>query len=274
MIRQWFESKSWDTIINRLKKGQFDGFLVPLYRRYFNWRGHEGINVVEEDWDYLIILDACRYDIFEDTNWIEGDLSKKVSKASATDEWLRKNFTDYYEDIVYVSGNAFISPVKEKGGFDSNEHFYHTEKIYLADEALEKEVVKPEYLAERGKELVENYPDKRVVFHFVQPHDPFIAEPSLVIGEGEVEDVLDYFDHPLSREAYRANLKRALKSVEELLEDLSGKIVISADHGDSFGEKGIHRHPNGVYISELVDVPWLEIEKEDDHCNDLHSVEV
>ncbi|MFB6158858.1 MAG: hypothetical protein ABEJ95_04345 [Candidatus Nanohalobium sp.] len=263
MIIDWMRSKDWESIIGRVKKGQFDGFLVPLYRAYFRWKGHEGIDVVDEDWDYLIILDACRYDVFEETNWIEGDLSKKVSKASATDEWLRKNFVDYYDDLVYVSGNAFVSPLKEKGNFDSSNHFHHTEMVYMEDRSLENGVVKPEYLAEKGKELAKKYPDKRIIFHFVQPHDPFIAEPSLVIGDGEIEDVLDYFDHKLSKEAYVANLRRALESVETLLKSLEGKAVISADHGDSFGEKGIHRHPNGVYIKELVEVPWHVVQNDD-----------
>lgn len=263
MIRGWIESKDWETIIGRLKKGQLDGFLIPIYRYYYRLKGHEGIDVVEEDWDYLIILDACRYDVFRDVNRIEGELQKKTSKASATDEWLRKNFTDYYDDLVYVSGNAFVSRVKEQGGFDSSEHFHHTEMLFLDDEALEEGVTKPESMTEKALEAVERYPDKRVIIHYVQPHDPFIGEPSLVMGDDGVEDVLDYFDHPKSLEAYRANLERALESVEELVEQLDGKIVISADHGDSFGEKGIHRHPTQVYIKELTEVPWLEIRNQE-----------
>ena len=35
--------------------------------------------VTKEDWDYLIILDACRYDDFEElhSKYLEGELEKK-----------------------------------------------------------------------------------------------------------------------------------------------------------------------------------------------------
>ncbi len=49
---------------------------------------------MKEDWDNLVILDACRHDAFEDLNEIKGDLEKKASKASMTVEWLEKNLKE------------------------------------------------------------------------------------------------------------------------------------------------------------------------------------
>lgn len=39
---------------------------------------YEFQNVMNQDWDNLIILDGCRYDLFEEINTISGDLEKKT----------------------------------------------------------------------------------------------------------------------------------------------------------------------------------------------------
>ncbi|MDX1522566.1 MAG: hypothetical protein R3264_13140, partial [Anaerolineae bacterium] len=94
-----------------------------LLRRYYRRYPSQGIRVLDEEWDYLIILDACRYDHFVQMNTLEGQLEKKISRASNTNEWLRKNFTGYYDDIVYVSGNPRCSDF-ELSGFKGSDHFY------------------------------------------------------------------------------------------------------------------------------------------------------
>ncbi|KXB07802.1 hypothetical protein AKJ55_01930 [candidate division MSBL1 archaeon SCGC-AAA382M17] len=49
--------------------------------------------IEKRDWDCLILLDACRYDYFEDIhdNYFEGQLQKADSGASATGTWLYSN---------------------------------------------------------------------------------------------------------------------------------------------------------------------------------------
>ena len=49
--------------------------------------------------------------------------------------------------------------------------------------------------------------------------------------------------------------------MERLLPYLEGKIVISSDHGNCFGEHGVYGHPSGLRYKELVIVPYLEVEK-------------
>ena len=65
-----------------------------------------GISVFTEDWDNLVILDACRYDYFAEQSNLNGTLTTRISRASATREWVRANFTDrQLHDVVYVSAN-------------------------------------------------------------------------------------------------------------------------------------------------------------------------
>lgn len=62
--------------------------------------------------------------------------------------------------------------------------------------------------------------------------------------------------------AYRENLTLVLSEVETLLEELTGKVVVTADHGELLGEPESpvpnrrYGHPRGVYVEKLVKVPW------------------
>ncbi len=60
--------------------------------------------------------------------------------------------------------------------------------------------------------------------------------------------------------AYKDNLVRVMNSLEQLLPELSGRIVITADHGELLGEKGRYGH-DFEGQEKLVDVPWFVIEK-------------
>lgn len=250
--------KDWEMILSNLRKGVLTPFIAYAYRLYFSFTGHEGVEIMKEDWDYLIVLDACRYDAFKQVNWLEGDLQKRISKGSATYEWRDENFKEYYGDVVYVTSNPYIS---DRDDFKASRHFYETIPVYMKDEYQEKGVTAPEPVTKEARSAETEYPDKRKIIHYMQPHDPFIGDPSISMFEGDVNETHKHFTQDNSWEAYKANLKRALKSVEELVTDLEGKIVITGDHGDAFGEKLIKRHPDGVYIKELVEIPWFVIEK-------------
>jgi len=57
------------------------------------------------------------------------------------------------------------------------------------------------------------------------------------------------------------NLSRALASIESVLDKLDGKVIITADHGESFGTDGIYGHERGSKLSELREVPFLTVSK-------------
>ena len=65
---------------------------------------------------------------------------------------------------------------------------------------------------------------------------------------------------------YVENLEYALEHVAELLEALSGKTVVTSDHGNYVGERASpipireYGHPRGLYDEPVVRVPWLVYE--------------
>jgi hypothetical protein len=65
-------------------------------------------------------------------------------------------------------------------------------------------------------------------------------------------------------EVYRENLRIVLDYIEEFIESVDGKSVVTADHGELLGDSKLQRygHPEGVYLPELRIVPWLSVESE------------
>lgn len=246
--------------------------LIWIYQRKL--RKKTGVDIVEKDWDNLIIMDACRYDLFESWNTIEGDLSPVISKGSNTAEFLRGNFKNKekeYNEIVYISGNP-----QTRSNQISN-LFHKSVPVWQTHWDEELQTVLPNIMCEQAQVIHEKYPNKRLIIHFVQPHYPFIGETGREIehrsihGDGVVSDPKESPDSiwrklekgDLSKEkvwkAYRENLQIVLPHIQSLVDELNGKTVITSDHGNAFGEFGLYGHPEEFFIEELVQVPWLEI---------------
>ena len=89
--------------------------------------------IMDQNWDYLIILDVCRYDYFEKFygKYLNGKLEKKLSLGSSTREWRNRNFTGKYDDVIYISTNPFINSVRPCAKFDAREHFHKVYDLWL-----------------------------------------------------------------------------------------------------------------------------------------------
>lgn len=69
------------------------------------FRRNRGIYILEESWDNLIILDACRYDTFKeefDKRKMKGKLEYRISRGSETSSFLLENFIkSKHDDSLY-----------------------------------------------------------------------------------------------------------------------------------------------------------------------------
>jgi hypothetical protein len=229
---------------------------------------------MEHDWDNLLILDACRYDLFEEVFPHEGELDSVISRGSDTPEFLESNFVGRsFHDTVYVSAN----PQTERIGIGECFHAYV--RLWESDWDEDSHTVLPEVVADRALEAAEQYPDKRLIVHFVQPHYPFLGETGqniahrTISGGGIIEDDRGHesvwrrleageIEEDTVRNAYRENLEIAIPAVQRLAESLAGKTVITSDHGNAFGRFGIYGHPGRCYLECLTRVPWLELDAE------------
>jgi len=243
---------------------------APMDER-FNARG---IDVFSKDWDTLVVLDGCRYDTFESHNTLPGELSSVRSRGAHTSEFLRGNFdgrTLY--DTVYTTASPQLERRKDNVDVD----FHAVENIWNTDWWDEDAgTVRPAAMTEAAVEAHETYPEKRHVVHYMQPHYPFIGshitdqtrkyneqpDSGLDIWNQKMRGELDASSEAI-REAYRRNLDLVLASVETLFSAIDGKVVVTADHGNLFGERVSPLpvqewgHPPRLYVPALVTVPWL-----------------
>jgi hypothetical protein len=165
--------------------------------------------VMEEDWDFLIILDACRFDYFIDVYqryFKDGKLEKAISPAIETIEWAEKNFKGYYRDIIYVSTTPFINSKKQMCSrgfcFEAKKHFYKI--VDLWDWGWDHNIgtVKPERVNESALKEYFLHPNKRMIIHYMQPHAPYLSMEKFYLEmkkNDEKDDEKDFRTNVLGR---------------------------------------------------------------------------
>ncbi|WP_306060655.1 hypothetical protein [Natronococcus wangiae] len=277
---------------------------------------------LESEWDYCLVLDACRYDVFDEVydDYLDGTVEKRWSAGSSTPEWAYRTFTGDH-DIAYFSGNPFINdlgiPLNElKWGascdyeWTATAHISDVFDVWKSGWNDELGTVPPEALAKsfRTHRDAARRAD-RTVLHYMQPHAPYLSRgkgqklKQIQKGIRRQEEAQDDEDgaftalgdtirpkieHRLegselaqkaglwleldpadlvkngTREAalelYEENLRIALEAVADLIPELDGRVVVTADHGEAFGEEGVWEHHIETHIPSLMEVPWLEVE--------------
>ena len=136
------------------------------------------INVMDEKWDYLVILDACRYDYFEEVwkNYFDtATLTCRNTIGTTTTEWRDNSFTGYYDDVVYVSANPYINSVKSVRGFLTSEHFHKIYDVWQSGWDEELGTVLPETVTNAAIDIIQEHKDKRAIIHYLQPHAPYLS---------------------------------------------------------------------------------------------------
>jgi len=226
-------------------------------------------NLHDEDWDLMILLDACRLDSFKRYNQIKGDL-QVFKTASSTSDFVHRFFKyDQKYDIAYISANPYIHDEKVFG-----QMFKEIKCVWDYGWDWVNHTVHPAVMSSEIFKAVEKYPDTRILSHWIQPHHPFIGEFRLPYEDclpNSVHEARTTIWHRLwSKEvtledfkrAYESNLVFALKYVAPIVNQLHKrrKIVITADHGNCFGEDGIYGHPTDSEHPILTEVPWLIVD--------------
>jgi len=235
-------------------------FTNHILSKYYLLKRNKGIYVCNEEWDNLIILDACRFDIFEKMIKrfnVKGTLEKRISRGSSTPEFLRENFSDKFNDIVYVTANPFVYMMLENP-------FFETINVWKDGWSDEKGTVEPDVMLNATIKAKRKFPDKRLITHFMQPHNPFIGPYS---REGNFWQIALKYGKEEVMKAYESNFEFILPYIKDLVNELDGLTVITTDHGNACGETvtpfriPIYGHPNGVHIPALVEIPWFIVEE-------------
>lgn len=249
------------------------GRAIPAYGDY----------IFEQEWDVLIVLDACRWDALEEVKdeyeWLQEDILKFTSRGSHSREWMNENFVDKYSEekrnTDYICWNAFESYELDRINWSS------LDPVWTTGWDDELGCVPPREITDRAIKK-HRQSSGRTLIHYMQPHTPYRSIEKVerlshdkvgeigagrttiwnLINEGKIS-------HDEAWDAYIDNLRWVLDDIELLLENLDAeKVALTADHGECFGEWLLYGHPQGVKLPVLKHVPWVELSAEDTHSHE------
>lgn len=272
-------------------KNFYNGLFFSLTSRY-----PIGTNIFDREWDLLLVLDACRVDAMKEVA-SEYDFIRTVgsiwSVGSSSHEWACKTYTNDHlgiirdtrlvstnplvlktlRDRMYPPGNLYSVPVMcadwdVVGEYDFGEFRHIGEDSYGKYELPPSPETLTGSVIDAGRET----DFERTVVHYMQPHIPhgaaaYAEERSPTNIEATPWKSLRAGDTTETEvwENYLDTLRMALDSIELLLENFDAeKVVITADHGELFGEYGAYGHPAGFPHPNLKKVPWVTASAEDE----------
>lgn len=267
--------------LREIQRNGAEGVADVSYKLYRIWWDRvsridrSGVNIYERDWDILLILDGCRYDAFSKLISEENfdgfrhtDVEKIRSVGSNSEEWLEKTFTSSYQKEInkttYIVGNPFSEQY-----LDSNE-FQELKEIWKYSWDNDIGTIRAEGLTDSAITHWRDSSPAKMIVHYMQPHFPCVPDPKFNsgieldrIGESweSVWDLLrkKKVEKNEVYDSYLKNLKYILSNISILLCSINAeKVVITADHGNTFGRWGLYGHPRAP-ISDIRNVPWYEV---------------
>jgi hypothetical protein len=231
-------------------------------------RVNYGRRPYDHDWDILIILDACRWDLWQEyaakhtvTTMFQSE-EPVYSCGSSSDEWLLKTFDEVDNEetaeTVYVTANPYTHLLNLN-------RFHHVEEVWKYARDPKSGTVFPEAVTNEAIRAYRENPQKRHVIHYFQPHAPFLHCLDRYVSGVDNQAVWDgvetgKFDRQEVFKDYGQNLQTVLDDVEKIINDVNGTVAVTSDHGNLIGEWGLYGHPSWVPLPALKRVPWAVAE--------------
>jgi len=219
--------------------------------------------IENEGWDVLIILDSCRYDVFEELvgKYLDNYHLEKVVSTVPQIYWT-STFTRYY-DVTFYSSNSWVSTGNVRGGA-LNKYFKNIVDVWYLGWDVSLGTVPPWNV---NYYVMKNFTSDRKIISYLQPHGPWIGRHKLTVTsysmihlgvDVKLRPVIEKKGPEYMRQLYVDNLKLVLKYVSALLESLNGTVIITSDHGEYLGENGKYLHTPMDNSDILKVVPWCE----------------
>jgi len=226
--------------------------------------------VFEKSWDLLILLDCATPTMMREVTgeyeFID-NVDEITSVGTCSNQWMENTFLQSYEDemrsTVHITANT------SSEAYLDSEWFQYLEEVWRDGWDEETGTIPAEEVTDRSVQCIRNTTAERYIVHYMQPHLPFVTRPDIesnVVTEagvrgGDGKSLKELRESGYNKEqlwdASLENLRYVLDSVAVLLSNVHAeRAIISADHGQAFGEQGVWRHPCGTYIDSLTQVPW------------------
>ncbi|WP_237561141.1 alkaline phosphatase family protein [Halococcus sediminicola] len=225
-----------------------------------------------------------------------GDGDRICSVGASSAEWIGATFdrewADELRNTAYLACNGYADFILEAGG--SPEQFIgpappdyfqqgnwnfarasdlgRLEHIWQYEREEEESRLghdeghtPPRYVTDRTIAVGRESDFDRLIVHYSQPHSPYVS--NALEEERELHEYertpFEYLESGGERKrvlkAYLDDLRYVLDDVEILLSNIDAEdVVISADHGEAFGEHGVYGHPIGSLHPAIRYVPWTK----------------
>jgi hypothetical protein len=288
-IQDWVEEIRQDYARYGLRGFKFniqDLFQGILSRGGF-WINY-GDDYYSRKWDLLVVLDACRWDLFEEVadeyDFIESS-GTFMSNASHSREWLHKHFMepkstkhkikawidllpnvdnmavfeDHYTmsgrlevaETAYITWNVFARMLE-------GDAFYEYVPVGKAKWDDSDIILNPRTITDETIRVMRESEPEYVIAHYMQPHTPFRDSGGSALDGSAWERIQrgeKQYDEAWTE--YKNNLRWVLDDVKLLLENVDAeKVVITADHGNAIGEWSCYGHRPYVPNPAMKRVPW------------------
>lgn len=264
---------------------------------FLNSRRPIGTPIFSKEWDMLVVLDTCRPDMLRairsEYDFLT-DINKIWSTGAMSAEWIATTFDRKWADEIancgYITANPHSGTVLEnrledrfrgKGHHTArlrkygNYDFVHTHELeYYAPVWKQSDSTDkghnlygdPRKVTEYAVSVDREQKIDKLILHYMPPHFPYVGDSiregrgQLFDHESEPFDYIKYGGDPRKViQAYKSTLRWILDEVQILLNNTDReKVVITADHGEAFGELGTYKHPSGSLNPRVRYVPWVE----------------
>jgi hypothetical protein len=124
---------------------------------------------------------------------VQGNLSCFVSRGTTSGQFLVENFgTTKCEDIVYIGGSPYVDIKVPK-------QFHRVMSVWEESWDYDVGTVLPHAIYEAALRAIKEFPGKRFIVHFMQPHYPYLAYPLIGGPQGNAGEDDDAEVSPISK---------------------------------------------------------------------------
>lgn len=206
---------------NRYEKKKTN-FEYELYRRQREIpRQRDTIHELLELEEFvLVILDSCRYDIFEELypEYLSGSLDRVWSSGNWTQKWMERTWTGTY-DLTYISTTPYSFDYAHR---ENDSRYRPSKRFEEVIDVIGEEwnpvlsTTPPEPVTDTTLQHIGDTETTRAVVHYMQPHAPYIGETRILqwdTPDARIDELLEYAED----QTVDANLENEAAESEDSL---------------------------------------------------------
>lgn len=201
-----------------------DRIAGTVYRRRHALPDHKDLihRHIDNEEFAIVILDACRYDVFAEVydDYLSGELTPAWATAGWTGQYVERTWTGQY-DLTYLGAATHVSDHSfefRDRDYRPSEHLDRIVQLWNTDWNPVYGTVHPEKVTDAALAEAARDGPTRMVVHYMQPHSPYIGETKLLpwgIDEREQSESIEQLAEEAAARA-DADGSTPERAVEEL----------------------------------------------------------